>query len=124
MVSTFKETRERGFELRVSKTQFADYNANHVLRSLKPLEEPPGIWQISLVKNKDGFWTYETMAEQVADVMDMMGFLHPDLQLVLLFDWSSGHTKNQDGGLAALQMNAKYGDKKGKGMRDTEMVEG
>jgi hypothetical protein len=56
--------------------------------------------------------------------MDMMGFLHPDLQLVFLFDWSSGHAKKQDGGLAVLQMNSKYGGKKGAGMRDTEMVEG
>ena len=64
------------------------------------------------------------MAEQVKGVMDTMGFLHPDLQLVFLFDWSSGHANKQDGGLAVLQMNAKYGDKKGKGMRDTEMVEG
>ena len=64
------------------------------------------------------------MVEQVAGVMDMMGFLHPDLQLVLLFNWSSGHVKKQDGELAVLQMNAKYGGKNGKGMRDTEMVEG
>ena len=64
------------------------------------------------------------MAEQVKGVMDMMGFLHPDLQLVFLFDWSSGHSKNQDGGMAVLQMNSKYGGKKGNGIRDTDMVEG
>ena len=93
MVSAFKETRERGFGLHISKTQFFDYTANRVLRSLKPLNEPPGIWQISPVKNKDSFWTYDSMAEQVAGVMDMMGFFHPDLQIVFLFDWSSGHTK-------------------------------
>jgi hypothetical protein len=46
------------------------------------------------------------------------------LQLVFLFDWSSGHAKKQDGGLAVLQMNVKYGGKKGAGMRDTEMVDG
>ena len=79
MVSAFKETRERGFGLRISKTQFSDYNANLMSHSLKPLDDPLGIRQISLGKNKDGFWTYETMAEQVAGVMDMMGFLHPDL---------------------------------------------
>ena len=43
---------------------------------------------------------------------------------MFLFNWSSRHAKKQDGGLAVLQMNAKYGGKKVKGMRDTEMVEG
>ena len=97
---------------------------NRVSSSLKPLEEPPGIRQISPGKNKDGFWTYKIMSEQVADLMDIMGFLHLDLQLVFLFNWISGHAKNQDGGLAVLQTNAKYGVKKGKGMRYTKRVEG
>ena len=48
------------------------------------------------------------MAEQVVDVMDMMGSLQPDLQLVFPLDWSSGHEKKQDGRLALLQMNKKY----------------
>ena len=56
--------------------------------------------------------------------MNMMGFFHPDLQLVFLFDWSYGHVKKQDGGLAVLQMNVKYSGKKSKGMRDTDMGEG
>ena len=30
MVSAFKETRERGFGLRISKNQFVGYNANRV----------------------------------------------------------------------------------------------
>ena len=64
------------------------------------------------------------MAEQVADVMGMMGFLHPDLQIVFLFDWIYGHAKKQDDRLAVLHMNAKYGGKKSKGTRDTDMVEG
>ena len=85
MVSAFKEMHERSFGIHISKTQFADYNANCVSRSLKPLDKLPGIRQISPGKNKYGFWTYENMAEQVTGVMDMMGFLHPDLQLVFLF---------------------------------------
>ena len=124
MVSTFKEMRGHGFGLRIRKTQFANYNANRVSRFLKPLDELQGIQKISLGKNKNGFWTYKTMVDQVAGVMDMMGFLHPDMQLVFLFDWIYGHTKKQDGRLAVLKMNAKYGGKKGKGMRDTKMVEG
>ena len=123
MVFVFKETRERGFWLRVSKTQFYNYNVNRMSRSLKTLDEPLGIRQISPGKNKDGLLTYETMSKQLADVMYMMGILHPDLQLVFLFDWRSGHAKNQDGELAVLQMNSKYGGKKGKDMTDTEMVE-
>ena len=93
MVSTYKETCERGFRIRISKTQFSNYNMNRVSRSLKPLDETPGIHKISPGKNKDVFWTYETMVEQVADLMDMVGFLHPDLRLVFLFDWISGHAK-------------------------------
>ena len=95
-------------------TQFANYNVNRVLQSLKPLDEPTGIRQIFLGKNKDRFWTYKTMTEQVADVMDIMGFLHPDLQLVFLFGWSSGHAKKQDDRMAVLQMNVKCGGKKGR----------
>ena len=48
------------------------------------------------------------MAEQVADVMNVMGFLHPDLKLVFLFDWSSRNANKQDDGLVVLQTNAKY----------------
>ena len=55
MVSMFKETRERGFRLRISKNQFADYNVKHVSRSLTLLDKPPGIRNISPGKNKDGF---------------------------------------------------------------------
>ena len=93
MVSTYKETCDHGFGIRVSKTQFVNYNMNRMSRLLKPLDEPLGIQHIIPGKNKDGFWTYETMVEQVVDVMDMVGFLHPDLRLVFLFDWISGHAK-------------------------------
>ena len=46
------------------------------------------------------------------------------MQLVFLFNWSSGHTEKQDGRLAVLLMNKKYGGKKGKVMRDTKILEG
>jgi len=63
MISAFKETRGRGFGMRVSDDEFEKYNENRESRGLDKLAEPPGIRQISPGKNKDGYWTYETMAD-------------------------------------------------------------
>jgi hypothetical protein len=41
--------------------------------------------------------------------MDCVEVLHPDWQLMLEVDWSSGHAKMLDGALNANTMNVTYG---------------
>ena len=48
-------------------------------------------------------------AKQVVDFMDCIEVLHPDWQLLLEVDWSSGHAKHLDGALNANSMNVTYG---------------
>ena len=47
--------------------------------------------------------------------------LELDIQAVFQFDWPSRHKKSKakEGGLAISSMNFKFGDKRGKGLRDT-----
>jgi len=52
----------------------------------------------------------------------MYEVLHPEVQQLHQFDWSSGHAKCQEGGLRITSMLVKYGGKGGVHMRDTVMT--
>ena len=61
--------------------------------------------------SKDGWWTFEDLASQVEDLMDVAEAL-PRLngfQILFEFDHSQGHTKGKVGGLHANSMNVKFG---------------
>ena len=46
---------------------------------------------------------------QVVDFVDAFEALHPDWQLLLEIDWSSGHAKHRIGALNVNGMNVGYG---------------
>ena len=48
--------------------------------------------------------------------------LEPHTQWLYQFDWSSGHTRSQDGGLKINSVRINYGGKGGKHTRDSEMT--
>jgi len=73
-----------------------------------PLLESPGMRIIDPTKAGDGYWNYEKMAYQTEDVMHAMTVLEPNIQQLHQYDWSSGHKKSKEGGLAISSMNFNY----------------
>jgi len=88
------------------------------------LTESPGLRIIDHSKAGEGYWNYEKMAIQTEDVMTAMDTLHPNVQQLHQFDWSSGHKKSLEGGLMVNSMNINYGGKGNKRLRDTELTAG
>ena len=82
------------------------------------LKESPGLRIIGPTKAGDGYWKYENMAAQTEDVMQALQVLEPDIQQLHQYDWSSGHNKSKDEGLAISSMNFNFGGK-GEGWRVT-----
>ncbi|CAN0251556.1 unnamed protein product, partial [Hapterophycus canaliculatus] len=74
-------------------------------------------------KNKGGYWGYDLFEEQTMDIIDVYEHLHPDVQLVIEVDHSSGHAKQRENGLHVSNMNVKYGGKQ-RILRDSVMTEG
>ena len=66
---------------------------------------------------KDGYWTYEHLARQSDDVLDMYEVLYPKYQIIGEYDWSSGHSKSRDLALNSITMGVKWGGKQAD-MRD------
>jgi hypothetical protein len=60
-------------------------------------------------QNFDGYWSYSHMAVQTEDCMDCLQVLLPNFDHVLLFDYSSGHSKKRSNGLDANSMTKGYG---------------
>ena len=130
MVSAFKDYLKRGLGLAMSSDELAQVNDARSGRlyadgtpMLPDLKESPGIRIINPSKAGDGYWNYEKMATQTEDVMCALRVLEPDIQQVHQYDWSSGHKKAKEGGLAISSMNFNYGGKGGKTLRDTELGE-
>ena len=73
-------------------------------------------------EGKDGYWTYELLAKQTDDVLDLFECLHPNLQIVGEYDWSSGHSKAQNLALNSISMNKSWGGRQPK-MRTSESVD-
>ena len=53
------------------------------------------------------------MATQTVDVMHAFQVIEPDICQIHQYNWSSGHKKNEVGGLAISIMNFKFGGKGG-----------
>ena len=81
-----------------------------------PLAESPGLRIIDPTKAGDGYWNYEKMAYHMQDVMHAMSVLEPDIQQLHQYDWSSGHKKYTEGGLAVSSTSLNYGGKGGKSL--------
>ena len=62
-------------------------------RSRPALDCSPGVRFLNYGKGRDGYWDYEMFKQQVVDFIDAFETLHPDWQLLLEVDWSSGHAK-------------------------------
>ena len=99
----------RGFGFPMTAAELARVNAFRELRGRPPLDCSPGVRFLNYGKNKEGYWDYDMFAKQVVDFMDCVEVLHPDWQLLLEVDWSSGHAKMLLGALNANSMNVAYG---------------
>eukprot|EP00965_Chrysotila_dentata_P192591 6175268-Pleurochrysis_carterae.AAC.1 len=110
MVSGFRDEL-RGFGLPVSSEELLKINAYRKAKGLEPLDASPGVRFLSYGKNKDGYWTYEHFAQQTADVLDIYEALHPDWQIAVEVDWSSGHSKHRSNALSVLSMRVSFGGK-------------
>lgn len=108
MVSAFQDEM-RGFGFPMTADELARVNEFRKVRGRATLDSSPGVRFLNYGKNKEGYWDYDMFAKQVVDLMDCIEVLHPDWQLMLEVDWSSGHAKHLDGALNANTMNAKYG---------------
>lgn len=64
----------------------------------------------------DGYWSYSHMAVQTEGCMDCLKVLLPDFDHLLLFDYSSGHSKKRINGLDANAMSKGYGGSNQSGM--------
>ena len=73
------------------------------------LDCDPSIEFFDYGKNNQGYWRSENMAIQTEDVCDCLSVLVPHMMVVFLFDHSSGHSKAQDDGLKASNLNVSYG---------------
>eukprot|EP01047_Picozoa_sp_COSAG01_P060206 COSAG01_NODE_7345_length_3242_cov_6.925867_1_plen_476_part_10 len=112
MVSAFTD-QTRGLALPLSATELQQVND---LRRTKygrpPLTESPGVRYLQFGKDKDTvWWNNEQMVQQTVDYMDAAEVIYPDMQLHMEFDWSSGHSRRSDDGLAVASMNWGYGGK-------------
>ena len=73
---------------------------------------------------KQGSWNGDKMCKQIEDVLDLFDFLpeYKGKQLILQIDWSSGHSKKQEGGLAVGELNWGWGGDQGLPMRDSKLT--
>ena len=101
------EIRGAGFPM--TAEELATANAFRATRGRKPLDCSPGMRFLDFGKNKDGYWDYDKFLEQVVDLIDAFEAVHPDWQMMLEIDWSSGHAKHREGSLNTNSMNVCYG---------------
>ena len=108
MISGF-QCEQRGFGSPLTSDELARVNAYRAKHGRPPLTASPGVRFLQYGANKEGYWNYEKFREQVIDFVDMFEALHPDWQLLLELDWSSGHAHMRKGALNAAAMNVMYG---------------
>ena len=75
---------------------------------MNPLKESPGFVIIEPTKLADGYWNYEKRSIQAQYVMHSLDVLHPNVQQLHQYDWSSGYAKSREGGLLISNMNLNY----------------
>lgn len=81
-------------------------------KKLKVGESPgPIFFQYGNGKGKQGYWDGLKFQDQCNDFMDVVEIVHPDMQILLEVDHSSGHLKEQSDGLMVNAMGMKWGGK-------------
>ena len=74
--------------------------------------------------SKDGYWSYEHLAVQLEDCLDVLQCLYKDqFDIKINVDHSCGHDRQKEDALNVNQMNRDYGGRKPK-MHDSKMSEG
>ncbi|CAB1097803.1 unnamed protein product [Ectocarpus sp. CCAP 1310/34] len=68
-------------------------NARRKEKGKEDLTPSPGLRFLQYGKNKDGYWGYNELKEQIEDVLDVLDVFEPDMQVVVEIDHSSGHTR-------------------------------
>ncbi|CAN0077014.1 unnamed protein product [Scytosiphon promiscuus] len=122
MVSAFQDE-WHGFGLPLADDDLNAVNVKRKEAGKKVLTRSPGLRFLDYGKNKGGYWGYDLFEEQTMDIIDVYEHLHPDVQLVIEVDHSSGHAKQRENGLHVSNMNVKYGGKQ-RILRDSVMTEG
>jgi hypothetical protein len=128
MISAF-QSREFWFGLQLNQQQLAlvnayrnnkDYCDEKVVIKLRgtskkqALMETPFIREFEYGQNSDGYWSYERMAFQMEDCLDVVKVLHPEVDVLLLFDHSRGDDRQREDGLNVENMSKGYGGKQSK----------
>jgi len=134
----------RGFGIPLTPAELESFNAwrRNQDRELgrperPPLLESPGLRFLVYGKEKttdkagkekktgkQGSWNGDKMCEQIEDVLDLFDFLpeYQGKQLILQIDWSSGHSKKQEGGLSVTALNWGWGGDQGPAMHDSKLT--
>ena len=117
----------RGFGLPLTSEEVEKVNRARETSGIPLIKEgeSPGLifFQYGNAKGKQGYWDGAKFQVQCADFIDVIETLHPNMQILLEVDHSSGHLKEQSDGLTVSTMNVKWGGKS-IAKRDTVIEEG
>lgn len=126
MVSAVTCETEEGFGCKVKGEVFDAWNAKRTTEGKAALSEQPGIRKLKYGKQTGGetkYWQHEDMERQMAEVLDLLSFAHPDRQFLLEVDHSSNHGKGKDDAKNVNGINVCYGGAQ-RHIRDMEITEG
>ena len=73
------------------------------------LEKNPFCLEFEYGATAEGYWTYDRMVLQLEDCADVLKALHPEFDIVFLFDHSCGHDRGREDGLNVSGMRLGYG---------------
>ena len=117
MISAFVDEK-RGFGFNMTNEERIKVNEYRLAKGNPPLKisqrnptGSPGLVFFNYGSARDGYWDNALFLEQVEEFLDAFDALHPDKQLLLEIDWSAGHGKQKEDGLAVQRMNINWGGK-------------
>jgi hypothetical protein len=108
-----------GFGLPLTPDQLLSLNAWRQRKhgaEVVELKRSPGLRFLKHGKNNEGWWGYDDLSGQCDDVFDLYDWLGEEVvkeqqQQLGEYDWSSGHSKAQEGGLNANAFGKNVGGK-------------
>ena len=92
MVSAFTSSYS-GIGCHISPEQLAALNKYREANNLKVIVGQPGLKLFDHGQNRDGYWNSEMFNEQVVELIAVMEWLHPGMQIITEIDHSGGHMK-------------------------------